>query len=444
MSDPQKFTPIPSDVLIEQINDEHGSDSQTQAKFRRQKEPNEHDRILSQQDSVVKAADVIDGTNNTDQDIEEGVSKRYIGNKDDLEAVQIDAVKNNDTQSAEQYGFYEMVSALQCHAGTLVSDQNIISHRLVKPYTAFVVVQSGTAKFSLNNQQHEITADQNKVQCCLINVASETLFCRHLLKGQTVTKLTIRDIRPWLSRRLPKNKQQWLEQTADYQWQADEQTSELLEEVLIKTTDDNATTMPNGDGAVLDVFTNEVLLIRLIDKLWQGFCRHFSGVLQDKPLQDKPMQESNQQCGEYQFDVAEGEIKTQAHKQIAGKQSGGSISISTQGGSVEQAQLLQQLSAAWQAGCRDVNELSEYLNLSKRGLQRQLKKHIGITPSAWLIQKNMQYARQQLLFDGVSIKEVAYQCGYSQVANFTQAFKQYYHTTPARYVARYQNSLLLS
>ncbi|WP_230657103.1 helix-turn-helix domain-containing protein [Psychrobacter sp. I-STPA10] len=440
MSKPQKFTPIPSDVLIEQINEEHSSDDcQNQSKFSREKEHNEQNMTVSQQDLVAMQTAVKSVQPDLDK---KSANKRDTTNSDnELDAIDMDigAVKNNDTQSAEPYGFYETVSALQCHAGTLVSDKNLISHRLVNPYTAFVVVQSGTAKFSLNNQQHEITAQQNKAQCCLINVASETLFCRHLLQGQAVTKLTIRDIRPWLIRRLPKHKQQWLEQTADYQWQADETTSELLQKVFTRTAHDNATIMPNAAAAVVDVFANEVLLIRLIDKLWQGFCHHFAVV-----LQDKPQQESNQHSGEYQFDVAEGEVKSQPYNQIAAQQQDGSISVSTQGGGVEQAQLLQQLSAAWQAGCRDVSALGTHLNLSKRGLQRQLKKHIGITPSAWLMQKNMQYARQQLLFNGVSIKEVAYQCGYSQVANFTQAFKQYYHTTPARYVARYQNSLLLS
>lgn len=55
--------------------------------------------------------------------------------------------------------------------------------------------------------------------------------------------------------------------------------------------------------------------------------------------------------------------------------------------------------------------------------------------------KNMQRASQWLLIDNLPIKEVAYRCGYSQVANFNQAFKAYYHTTPAKYIHKHKDWL---
>ena len=467
MSDSRKFTPIPSDVLIEQINEEHLPH-----------EKRADDKIDDNQSEGREAVAVAGATAKPSEHC--GQKQHSQGAMRVEPEVELEIGARN---TQEQYGFYETVSALQCHAGTLTSEQNLISHRLVMPYTAFVVVKSGTANFSLNNQHHEISASPNTPQCCLINVANETLFCRHLVQGQAVTKLTVRDIRPWLFRRLPKNKQLWLAQTADYQWQADNKICHLLEQLLTKASDDehiddcNSAHVPHR--AVNEVFADEVLLIHLIDALWQGFCQHFASVIDgdvnnkarvNKNVMNKNavneetvnQETANQNMANkdkpdaprhsaYQFDGFEGGIshrapidnKANTKNKTSETTVATQVGISTQGGNAPQAHLLKELSLAWQAGCRDVHDLSDYLNLSKRGLQRQLKKHIGITPKEWLIQKNMQYARQQLLVDGVSIKEVAYQCGYSQVANFTQAFKQYYHTTPARYVARYQNSLLL-
>ncbi|WP_227428929.1 helix-turn-helix transcriptional regulator [Psychrobacter sp. I-STPA6b] len=323
----------------------------------------------------------------------------------------------------DSYGFYESIPNLQYHAGTLSSKKNIVSHRLVMPYTAFVVVSYGEAKFSINNQHHHIQA-RGKPQCCLINVANESLFCRHLLQGQVVTKLTIRDIRPWLNKHLSKPQQQWLQYTADYQWQADDSTAKLLQKALHCLTNDSANPYSTQAG-IEQLFTNEVLLVELLDKLWQGFCQHFFAVIDGSVALDKLHKTDK---------LSQLDKHSPPNPTMLTNLTGASCHVD----GFEQAQLLTQLSQAWQNGCRDVDGLSEALTMSKRGLQRQLKKHLGITPQAWLIQKNMQFARQQLLVDGASIKEVAYRCGYTQVANFTQAFKRYYHTTPARYVARYR------
>ena len=89
------------------------------------------------------------------------------------------------------------------------------------------------------------------------------------------------------------------------------------------------------------------------------------------------------------------------------------------------------LNGAFANGAHHVNRLTDALNISERTLQRRMRDHFGITASEWLHHKQMQHALYLLQNGGKSIGETAYLCGYRHVSSFTQAFRQYFGSTPA-------------
>ena len=76
-------------------------------------------------------------------------------------------------------------------------------------------------------------------------------------------------------------------------------------------------------------------------------------------------------------------------------------------------------------------ELANCLHLGERTLQRRIKSYFGCTLREWMHQQKMILALKLLVQNQLSISEVSYECGYQHVSNFTQAFKQYFDSTPA-------------
>jgi|GEM_PF-5006093 len=61
-----------------------------------------------------------------------------------------------------------------------------------------------------------------------------------------------------------------------------------------------------------------------------------------------------------------------------------------------------------------------------------MTKTLAVTPQAYLTQVRMQKAKYLLLnHRDITIAEVAEQCGYTQLPNFTRAFKRYFGMKPS-------------
>ncbi len=79
-------------------------------------------------------------------------------------------------------------------------------------------------------------------------------------------------------------------------------------------------------------------------------------------------------------------------------------------------------------------ELAEMANLSQWHFLRQFKKHIGLSPHAWLVQARLQKS-QRLLRQGQNLSEVSQQCGFSDQSHFSRHFRQTFGITPGGYIA---------
>ena len=95
-------------------------------------------------------------------------------------------------------------------------------------------------------------------------------------------------------------------------------------------------------------------------------------------------------------------------------------------------QLTGVISALSEKGITDIETISQCIRLSPYYLHRRLSRILSVTPKAYILQVRMQKA--QYLFNNyrdITVSEVAFRCGYTQLGNFTRAFTRYYGFTPS-------------
>jgi len=79
-----------------------------------------------------------------------------------------------------------------------------------------------------------------------------------------------------------------------------------------------------------------------------------------------------------------------------------------------------------------IDDLSLKVNMSKASLFRLFKDEYGITPMELVIKERLRKAKE-MLSANLSIKEVCYACGFSDVNYFIRLFKSREHMTPGNY-----------
>ncbi|WP_293268483.1 AraC family transcriptional regulator [Neptunomonas sp.] len=74
--------------------------------------------------------------------------------------------------------------------------------------------------------------------------------------------------------------------------------------------------------------------------------------------------------------------------------------------------------------------LATVANLSQRQLNELFRRHIGMTPQQYLIEKRMQQAWQLLETSTINIQQVANRVGYSNLSAFSDRFKKHFGHSP--------------
>lgn len=82
-----------------------------------------------------------------------------------------------------------------------------------------------------------------------------------------------------------------------------------------------------------------------------------------------------------------------------------------------------------------LDEICTAADLSASYLIRSFNKHYGMTPHTYLINRRIQYSREQLR-RGHMIADVALEAGFSDQAHFQRAFKRFLAATPGQYQGR--------
>ncbi|PSK93531.1 helix-turn-helix domain-containing protein [Taibaiella chishuiensis] len=80
-----------------------------------------------------------------------------------------------------------------------------------------------------------------------------------------------------------------------------------------------------------------------------------------------------------------------------------------------------------------IEELARKTNLSLSSFKREFKKLYQDTPAAYIRNQRLERAAGMLLSSDSRITDIAYDCGFNDLAGFTKSFHEKYKMTPTRY-----------
>jgi len=87
-------------------------------------------------------------------------------------------------------------------------------------------------------------------------------------------------------------------------------------------------------------------------------------------------------------------------------------------------------------------KMSEFAILCGRSLssfKRDFKKQYGTTPSSWIKNKRLQYARELLLQSDLNVNEICFESGFINSSHFIRSFKTKYNLSPNKFKLEYQD-----
>ncbi|TKC05545.1 helix-turn-helix transcriptional regulator [Pedobacter polaris] len=80
-----------------------------------------------------------------------------------------------------------------------------------------------------------------------------------------------------------------------------------------------------------------------------------------------------------------------------------------------------------------LDELADYCNLSLSSFKREFAKHYNDTPANYIKTKRLEKATELLVVSNQRITDIAFECGFNDLANFTKSFHDKYGVTPSNY-----------
>lgn len=83
----------------------------------------------------------------------------------------------------------------------------------------------------------------------------------------------------------------------------------------------------------------------------------------------------------------------------------------------------------------DVQHIAEELALNASTLYSIVKEYAGVSPKEWIINRLMMEAQRRLQYSSVSVKELAYELGFSDPGYFSRLFKKNTGMSVSQYIA---------
>jgi AraC family transcriptional regulator, exoenzyme S synthesis regulatory protein ExsA len=80
-----------------------------------------------------------------------------------------------------------------------------------------------------------------------------------------------------------------------------------------------------------------------------------------------------------------------------------------------------------------VDDLAQKTNLSLSSFKREFKKLYDDSPASYIKNKRLERAAELLVIADDRITDIAFNCGFNDLANFTKSFHDKYNTTPTNY-----------
>ena len=80
-----------------------------------------------------------------------------------------------------------------------------------------------------------------------------------------------------------------------------------------------------------------------------------------------------------------------------------------------------------------IEELAQHTNLSVSSFKREFAKLYNDTPANYIKTKKLEKAAELLLKSDLRITEIAFDCGFNDVANFSKSFFDHFNSTPSNF-----------
>ncbi|WP_223560245.1 helix-turn-helix domain-containing protein [Chryseobacterium lathyri] len=80
-----------------------------------------------------------------------------------------------------------------------------------------------------------------------------------------------------------------------------------------------------------------------------------------------------------------------------------------------------------------IEELAHKTNLSISSFKREFKKLYNNSPASYIKTKRLERAAELLLISDERVSNIAFECGFNDLANFTKSFHDKYNTSPTNY-----------
>lgn len=80
-----------------------------------------------------------------------------------------------------------------------------------------------------------------------------------------------------------------------------------------------------------------------------------------------------------------------------------------------------------------IEQLADKNNLSVSSFKREFAKIYNDTPANYIKNKKLEKAAELLLISDVRITDIAFECGFNDLATFTKSFSDKFHITPTNY-----------
>lgn len=80
-----------------------------------------------------------------------------------------------------------------------------------------------------------------------------------------------------------------------------------------------------------------------------------------------------------------------------------------------------------------VEDLAQMNNLSTSSFKREFRKHYNDSPASYIKSKRLERAAQLLSVSDERITDIAFECGFNDLANFTKSFHDRYGVAPSNY-----------
>lgn len=79
-----------------------------------------------------------------------------------------------------------------------------------------------------------------------------------------------------------------------------------------------------------------------------------------------------------------------------------------------------------------VAELALLCSMSESSFKREFKKEYDTSPASYLKQRKLERAHDLLLIGGLSVADVAYDCGFNDLAHFSKSFREKFGYAPSQ------------